>query len=137
MYPHPPLSLLVIIAEENTEVDSFLEYLQSMAHVKLALNHTTPADFSPYDVVISADTTVGDEKTEDLEQFVAAGGGWLKLVNRSTRPLPDIFGVQPDEIGPAAELRVLFDDPNHTLAQRLPEAVYLDGVYQPLKTVGI
>jgi predicted dehydrogenase len=85
--------------------------------------------------VISADTTEGKEKTEALEQFAVAGGGWLKLVHQSSRPLPKIFGVQADPSGPAAELRVLFNDPKHPLAHRLPDAVYLEGVYQPLKTV--
>ncbi len=133
MLSHPPLSILAIYGNDSVELNPFFEYLQSMAHVKLALEKATPADLSPYDVVISADTSEGDEKTEDLEQFAAAGGGWLKLVHRSTRPLPEIFGAQPGQIGPDAELRVLFDDPNHPLAQRLPDAVYLEGVYHPLK----
>ena len=104
-----------------------------MAHVNLAIDSQIPADLSLYDVVITAQSTERDKKTEHLEQFVVAGGGWLGLVNRSTRPLPDIFGAQPDQIGPAAELRVLFDDPDHVLAQRLPDAVYLESIYHPLK----
>jgi len=133
MYAHPPLSILAIAETDRTELGSFFEYLKSMAHVNLAINSHIPADLSLYDVVITAQGTEGDEKTEHLEQFVAAGGGWLGLVNRSTRPLPDIFGAQPDQIGPAAELRVLFDDPDHALAQRLPDAVYLESIYHPLK----
>ena len=133
MFNHPPLSILAISENVSPALDSFFEYLQTMGHVKLVLEKATPADLSPYDVVISADTTEGDEKAADLEQFVAAGGGWLKLVHRSTRPLPGIFGVQPGQVGPDAELRVLFDNPNHPLAQRLPDAVYLEGAYHPLK----
>jgi len=134
MLNHPPISILAIKAKDSPALDSFFVYLQSMAHVKLALEMATPADLSPYDVVISIGTSAGDEKAAGLEQFVAAGGGWLKLVHRSTRSLPEIFGVQPGQVGPDAELRVLFDDPNHPLAQRLPDAVYLEGLYHPLKT---
>jgi predicted dehydrogenase len=132
MFAHPPLSILAIIGKESPEPDSFFEYLQSMAHVKLAVNFATPADLSPYDVVITVNIAEGDENIEALERFAVAGGGWLNLVHRSSGPLPEILGVQPGQVGPSVELRVLFDDPNHTLAQRLPDAVYLDGVYHPL-----
>ena len=121
MLSHPQISILAINAKDSPELDAFFRYLQSMAHVKLALEKAIPADLSPYGVVISADTTGGEEKSEDLEQFAAAGGGWLKLVYRSARPLPEVFGAQPGQIGPAAELRVLFDDPDHPLAgERTP-----------------
>ncbi len=132
MFSHPPLSVLAIAGEDSYELDSFFEYLQSMVHVTLLVNSTVPVDLSPFDVVITAQTAENEQKYEPLEQFVAAGGGWLELVHRSARPLPEIFGVQPGQIGPPAELRVLFDDPDHTLAQRLPAAVYLEGLYQPL-----
>jgi predicted dehydrogenase len=134
MLSHPPLSILAICEEDSSELDSFFEYLQSIPHVLLAVNSAIPADLSPFDVVITAQTGEYHQNDQHLEQYVNAGGGWLGLVRRSIRPLPDIFGVQPDEIGPAAELRVLFDDPDHPLSQRLPDAIYLDGVYQPLKT---
>jgi predicted dehydrogenase len=133
MLSHPQISILAINAKDSSELSPFFDYLQSMAHVQLALEKAIPADLSPYDVVISAETTGGEEKTETLEQFAAAGGGWLKLVCRSTRPLPEIFGAQPGQIGPAAELRVLFDDPDHPLATRLPDAIYLEGAYHPLE----
>ncbi|MGD9122385.1 MAG: hypothetical protein PVG59_17025, partial [Desulfobacterales bacterium] len=99
MLSHPQISILAINAKDSSELSPFFDYLQSMAHVQLALEKAIPADLSPYDVVISAETTGGEEKTETLEQFAAAGGGWLKLVCRSTRPLPEIFGAQPGQIG--------------------------------------
>ena len=135
MLGHPPLSILAVNTEDGPDLDSFFAYLQTMAHVKLVLETTPPADLSPYDVIISVDNGKGDEETEDFEQFAAAGGGWLKLVHRSTRPLPGIFGTQPGQVGPEAELRVLFHNPNHPLAQRLPDALYLQGAYQPLEIV--
>ena len=132
MLSHPPISILAVKTDDSPALDSFFAYLQRMAHVKLAFEKAIPEDLSPYQVVISADAVESEEKTAALEQFAAAGGGWLKLVRQSTRPLPDIFGAQPGQIGPEAELRVLFDDPDHPLATRLPDAVYLEGVYHPL-----
>jgi predicted dehydrogenase len=133
MYTHRPLSILAVSAKGSPKLNSFFAYLQSMAHVKLAVEKTTAADLSPYDVIISASTGEDDEETADLEQFAAAGGGWLKLVDPTTRPLPEIFGAQPGQMGPQAELRVLFNDANHKLAERLPDALYLQGLYHPLK----
>lgn len=132
MFSHPPLSILAIGAKDGSELDSFFEYLRSMTHVELTVTAETPADLSPYDVVVTATTGEHVENYDRLERFVAAGGGWLGLVRRSDRPLPAIFGVQAGRIGPAAELRVLLHDPNHALAQRLPPATYLEGVYHPL-----
>ncbi len=135
MFTHPPLSILAIVPNVSSELASFFEYLKSMAHVKLAVNSEIPADLSPYEVVITAHNTPQVENYEHLERFVAAGGGWLGLADRASGPLPEIFGAQPGQIGPAAELRVLFDDPNHALAHRLPAAIYLQGVYHPLEPV--
>ncbi len=133
MFKHPSLSVLAIVRQEKTDLASFLEYLQSMPHVSLNISSDIPADLSPFDVVITAQSSEHNQNNHPLEQYVNAGGGWLGLVHRSTEPLPEIFGVRPDKIGPVAELRILFDDPNHVLAQRLPDAVYLQGVYQPLR----
>jgi predicted dehydrogenase len=133
MWQHPPFSILTIADENDGQLDGWIAYLQSMAHVKLVGSKEVPTDLSPYSVVVTAGPPDNPEGVDSIEQFVAAGGGWLNLVDRSTRPLPDIFGVQPEAVGPVAELRVLFHDPNHTLAQRLPDAVYLEGVYHPLK----
>ena len=57
MFNHPSLSILAICAKDRPELESFFDYLQSMAHVKLVLEKATPVDLSPYDVVISTDTS--------------------------------------------------------------------------------
>jgi predicted dehydrogenase len=54
------------------------------------------------------------------------------LVKLSDKPLPQLFGAQPNPLGPEAELRVLFKTKDHPLATRLPEAIYLRGCHQPL-----
>ncbi len=133
MFTHPLLSILAIAGQGKSELDSFFEYLGSMAHVKLAVHPEVPADLSAYDVIITADTAESEADIEHLQRFVAAGGGWLGLIHLSDKPLPEIFGAQSGQIGPRAELRILFDDHNHAMAKRLPDAIYLEGVYHPLK----
>jgi hypothetical protein len=54
------------------------------------------------------------------------------FVNLAEHPLPPIFGVQQEPLGPTAELRVLFENSNHPIAVRLPDAVYLAGRYHAL-----
>ncbi|MEJ2731292.1 MAG: Gfo/Idh/MocA family oxidoreductase [Deltaproteobacteria bacterium] len=132
MYPHPQISILVIAAEQSWQLRSLVSYLRSISHIDMRVNSEIPADLSPYDVVITAATAGFDEGCEHLERFVAAGGGWLGLVQVSDKPLPEIFGAQTGQSGAAAELRVMFVNSHHAMAKRLPDAFYLKSVYQPL-----
>ena len=132
MFTHSSLSILAIAENDGFGLDSFFNYLQSIAHVKLVVDSEIPADLSPYDIVITANPADCKEDYDHLNGFVAAGGGWLGLVCQSDKRLPEIFGTQTGPIGPAAELRVLFDNPDHPMAKRLPDAFYLKGVYHPL-----
>ena len=129
MFIHPSLSIFAVAGEDNSSLHPFFSYLQSISHVKLTVSPEIPADLSPYDVVITANTTVLSEGFDQLNQFVFAGGGWLGLVHLSEKPLPEIFGAQTRPVGPEVELRVLFNDSNHAIAQRLPDAIYLNGFY--------
>ena len=132
MFTHPSLSILAIAAEHHPELRSFFSYLRSISHLELSVNSEIPSDLSPYDVIITADTAGFEADCDHLNRFVAAGGGWLGLVQLSDKPLPEIFGAQTGQVGPAAELRVMFDNPNHAMAKRLPDRLYLQGVYRPL-----
>jgi predicted dehydrogenase len=129
---HPPLSVLAIAEEHHPELRSLFSYFRSISHLELRVNSEIPADLSPYDVIITAATAGFDEGCEELSRFAAAGGGWLGLVQVSDKPLPEIFGAQTGQIGPAAELRVMFVNSRHAMANRLPDAVYLKSIYQPL-----
>ncbi len=135
MFTHPSLSILAVAEEDNSSLYPFFAYLQSISHVKLTVTPEIPADLSPYAVVITANTTHLSKGGDNLNQFVFAGGGWLGLVNLSEKPLPEIFGAQTRPVGPATELRVLFHDSSHAIAQRLPDAIYLNGVYHSFKKV--
>jgi hypothetical protein len=132
MFTHPPLSILAIEVEHHPELRSLFSYLRSISHIELSVNCEIPADLSPYDVIITADTAGFDEGYDHLNRFVNNGGGWLGLVQVSDKPLPEIFGAQIGQAGPAAELRVMFVNPNHDMAIRLPDVLYLRSIYQPL-----
>jgi predicted dehydrogenase len=129
MLTHPSLSILAVTGEDNSSLQPFFAYLQSMSHVKLSVNPEMPADLSTYDVVLTANTADLGQEGDQLKRYVMAGGGWLGLVHLSEKPLPEIFGAQTRPVGPEAELRVLFHDSEHAIARRLPDAIYLKGRY--------
>ncbi len=133
MIVHPSISVLIVVEEGDSSLRPFLSYLQSMPHVQLKLEPRLPHDLSNCDVVVTADTTASEDISDQLAEFVRAGGGWLGLIKLPHTPLPRIFGVQPTMPGPVTELRVLFNNSKDPLATRLPEAFYVNGQYQALE----
>ena len=133
MIYNPPISILYLKESEDVSVTSFISYLRSIPHIRLSELPQLPHDLSSYDIVITSNTRHSDAALDRLTQFVNAGGGWQLFVDLSERPLPQIFGVQQDPLGPATELRVLFENAEHPLAVRLPDAVYLKGRYHSLR----
>jgi len=132
MFTHPSISILAIAAENKPELSSFFSYLRSLSHLDLIFKSEIPSDLSPYDVVITTDTAGLDAHGDHLKRFISAGGGWLGLVQLADERLPEIFGAQTGPVGPAAELRVIFDNSQHAMARRLPDAFYLKDAYHPL-----
>ena len=132
MINHPTTSILFVVGDDDSSLQPLLSYLGSIHHVDLTLEARVPGDLSPYDVVVTENTAAFASDNEQLSKFVHGGGGWLGLVKRSDNLLPQLFGAQPNPLGPEAELRVLFTKRDHPLATRLPEAIYLKGCYQPL-----
>ena len=130
---NPPLSILFLTEAEDVTLASFISYLRSIPHIRLSEIPQLPHDLSSYDIVITSNTRQSDAAIDRLTRFVQAGGGWQMFVNLAERPLPEILGVQQDPVGPAAELRVLFENAGHPLAVRLPDAVYLKGRYHSLR----
>jgi len=128
----PTISILFLKEVEDVSLASFFSYLRAIPHIRLAELTQLPHDLSSYDIVVTCNTRHSDATIHRLTQFVNAGGGWQLFVNLSESPLPKILGVQQDSIGPATELRVLFENAGHPLATRLPDAVYLKGRYHAL-----
>jgi predicted dehydrogenase len=101
--------------------------------LNLTVRSRLPARVDPYDVVITCGAGSPNHHEPLLSTYVENGGSWLALVDKIASELPELFGVQPAEPGPEAELRVLFTDVTSPLAKRLPDAIYVAGLYQPLK----
>ena len=135
MMPHPPFSVLFVIEDDCSRLKSFMAYLQSIPHLKFSVARKLPAEITNYDVVVTRNLQNEGAGAEHLGQFVENGGSWLILVQLSEKPLPVIFGAQPEPVGPAAELRILFENKDHSLAVRIPEAVYFPGRYHALRKI--
>jgi hypothetical protein len=135
MIVHSPIRILFVADKKDSSLQPLLSYLGSIHHLELTVEAQLPHNLTPYDVVVTANTASFAKEDEQLIKFVHQGGGWLGLVRLSDMELPQIFGVQPDHVGPEAELRVLFENSNHPLAIRLADAVYLQGRYHALNKI--
>ena len=132
MTNNPKISILFLKEEGDVFLRSFFSYLKPIPHIRLSETSQLPDELSSYDIVITSNARHSKNTLERLTQFVRTGGGWHMFVNLSEHPLPPIFGVQQQPLGPTAELRVLFENSDHPIAVRLPEAVYLKGRYHAL-----
>ena len=137
MISHPPLSVLFVADPIDPSLKALLSYLQSIRHVYLTVSPKIPHDLSSYAVIVTADTAALSADCDHMVQFVRAGGAWLGLVHLAQRPLPDLFGVQPNLAGPSAELRVLFKETCHPIAARLPKAIYLNNRFQAFEEIAV
>jgi predicted dehydrogenase len=132
MILHPSLSVLAVVEEQAAALQSFLYYLRLMSHVKLTVMPQAPEDMSSYQAVITASCSAAEISAQRLQQFVSAGNGWLNFIFSPEEKVPELFGAQPHAAGPAAELRVLFQDKKYPLAHRLPDAFYVRSPHIPL-----
>jgi predicted dehydrogenase len=135
MIHHTSLTVLFVTRENEMVLKPLLNYLGTIPHVRLVIKSELVDDLNSYDVIVT-DNSINSESAQGaLTQYVLSGGGWLMLVHLSGNPLPEIFGVRQKPVGPAAELRVLFEKKNHPLAERLADAVYLNGRYHALEKI--
>jgi predicted dehydrogenase len=132
MIRHPDISVLVVVDGDRSDLEPFLTYLESIHRIKLTVESQLPHELVPYHVIVTRDTAALIQDAVLLEQFVHAGGGWLALVTSSDEPLPQILGVRPTAVGPSGEQRVLFQNSNHPMAIRLPDAIFVKGYHQSL-----
>ncbi len=133
MIHHTPISVLFVTADTDPSLQPLISYLDTMPHIRAVQQPQLTDDLKSYNVVVTFNANQAVDVTDRLAAYARAGGGWLTLVHLSENPLPEIFGVQPAPAGPATELRVLFENQNHPLAQRLADAVFISGRYQGLQ----
>ncbi len=130
MRPNSPISLLWVAEKMPPALSSLAAYFETMPHVRSTRVPQWPANLGAHDIVISPGAGAPDESGPDLEGFIRSGGGWLALIDDVVEPLPSLLGVACAPPGTAAELRVLFEQADHPLGARLPDAVYLNGRHQ-------
>jgi len=135
MIHHPSLSILCITGENAAALKPLSSYLQSIPRIKLTIKPALPQDLSPYHVILTADRSTHSSACVELQEFVNAGGGWLALVREADKKLPDLFGAQIGERGPVSALRIIFQNNSHSMARRLPDAVYITTPHLPLKKI--
>ena len=133
MQPHLQMNVLCCLSESKSNLSSLLNYLQKIPHVRTIISEKLPADLSKFQVVITAPASAYNPAPKKLEQFVRSGGGWLGVVNLLELPISELFGASSGPIGPESEIRILFQDINQPMADRLPEAIYVKGRYHPLQ----
>jgi predicted dehydrogenase len=135
MVIHPKIDCLIVSPDRTGAVGTLSSYLASVSHVDLTVLPRLPDEVAPYDVVITCSSASQGRHPPLLGTYVESGGSWLALVDKGASELPTLFGVQPSAPGPEAELRVLFTDATSPLADRLPDAIYVTGIYQPLNNI--
>ncbi len=133
MQPHLQMNVLCCFSESKSNLSSLLKYLQKIPHVRTTLSERLPADLSEFQVVITAPASAYNPAPKKLEQFVRSGGGWLGVVNLLELPISELFGASSGPIGPESEIRILFQNINQPMADRLPDAIYAKGRYHPLQ----
>ncbi len=133
MINHPELSVLIITELDSVTDIPWPEFGGGMDHVRISYLAELPADLGDIDVILTTGKLTGKREIDEMLEFAGAGGAWLALVGLSDTVLPKAFGVQPGPVGPRSEQRVLFTDSDNFLGVRLPDAVYVNGFYQPLR----
>ena len=126
MIKHHDLHLLIVAATEAVPAH-IRQMFEAMPHLKIEYAEALPASYAEHHAVITIGQPLESNEMETLLGFVRQGGGWFVLINERQNVLPDAFGVQPGPVGPGAELRVLFQNAEHSFSVRLPDALYATG----------
>ncbi|MGD9009877.1 MAG: Gfo/Idh/MocA family oxidoreductase [Desulfobacteraceae bacterium] len=127
-----PISMLICGNDRSDPLRRLRSYLDTIPHLHTDVSRKLPADPSRWQVIACGPETLSDEQSERLTGHVRSGGGWLMFVDPGLRNIPSLFGAQPEPGGPTCEMRVLFSKHDHPLALRLPDAIYVQGHFQPL-----
>ncbi|MGB3212893.1 MAG: Gfo/Idh/MocA family oxidoreductase [Desulforhopalus sp.] len=133
MINYPEIHVLVLCAPDAEASAPWHRMSGGMPHFKVDYIRSLPDFLVDYDAVITLGEPLLPADIDTLLHFVRMGGGWFALINGQRSLLPEVFGVQPGEVGPRSEIRVLFQDADHPLSVRLPDAIYVSGPYHPLQ----
>ncbi len=132
MRNHPPTAILIVDEKAHPKLQMLLSFLDEIPHIKLEVHAQMPPDLTRWQVIVTLDHNITEQTAEGLTTYVNAGGGWLHCIGRRGEKIPLVFGAQPEPVGPFCELRVLFNDREHPLGARLPDAIYVQEHFHPL-----
>lgn len=127
MIVHPSTRILCVNSSGNLALAPLTSYLTGIPHLRLQMREKVPANLDDADVVVTQSESLTAEDAAALAGFVRAGHGWLHLVRNAALSPPPIFGVSVESLRSETELRVLFENPTHPMASRLPEAMFVQG----------
>ncbi len=129
------MSVLFVIREEDARFDTLIRFLADAVGLTVSRASALPQNLVGVDAVVT-DGSLGDEDAAGrLLAHVESGGGWLPWAGEDHPALPDAAGVAAAPPLPNCELRVLFRNARHPMADRLPDAAYLKGPLVPLEPV--
>lgn len=132
MDQHPPISIFICGDDHSDQLRKLRSYVDTVPHLHTDISRKLPADPSQWQVIVCGPRALSNEQIERLTGHVRRGGGWLMFVDPGVRNIPSLFGAQPEPAGPTCEMRVLFSKRDHPMAVRLPDAIYVQGHFQPL-----
>ncbi len=130
MIRHADLNILWLDPDNEKNTRSLAKYLDAMAHVRVITHPGFSADGSEFNAVVTPGRFTDPSMAPALADFVERGGQLLLFVDRRTTNLPAFCGAQLRPAGPHTELRVLFDNSDHPIAARLPDAFYVTTDYR-------
>ena len=133
MLIHPSLEVLFVADDGETEWAPLMADLQAMPHVHVSNCLDVYRNMTDIDVLVTVGKAADRSDPDFLREFVQSGGGWLLLNPGVATQPPDVFKVRLGAPGPETEMRVLFSDPGHRLAKRLPDAFYLLNIHRPME----
>jgi predicted dehydrogenase len=130
---HISTSVLLVVENGGGAFESLRAYLSGTKYLRLEVKSQLPADLSGWDVVLTSSDAQICQASGRLSEFVNAGAGVLHFIDSETGQIPDLFGAQPEGVGPQCELRILFDQSDHPISARIEDGIYIKGLYHPLR----
>ena len=130
-----PVRVLFLTGEDGRFGGPLQDYLRNSQQINLETRpgFRLPADLDKFPVLVLDNPAVlSPAEQESLTAYVRRGGGCLSFAGPSTAPLPPLLGARVGPSSPPMELRLHFSRPDHPIARRLPNEIYLYDCFQPL-----
>jgi predicted dehydrogenase len=121
MKKHPEIKVLCIARSQDVFLEPLIGYLKTIPRLRLKTASVVPDLINGFDIIVTTDPSAS------LRDFVQTGGSLIAFFNTKTVKIPRFLGVEPLNIGPSCEIRLLFENRENPLGRRLPDAFYVKG----------